>query len=93
MSHKKDEPSLGPEHVSRINQVLLGSDVGETLRQDIVQLQIHVECIRQLFDKVLYPLEDFDDRYLPSDPTRHLAPEWHRFSEVRRATLAPPIFH
>lgn len=77
------DASLEPEKdIIQANHALLGVDVGETLKQDISELQEHVICITMLFKKVIGPLELFDNKYFPSAPARHLAPEWERFSSV-----------
>ncbi|EIW54672.1 uncharacterized protein TRAVEDRAFT_22594 [Trametes versicolor FP-101664 SS1] len=80
------DTSLEPERdIIQANHALLGTDVGETLKQDISELQEHVACITKLFKKVIGPLELFDDKYFPSSPARHLVPEWERFSSVAYA--------
>ncbi|KAL1948630.1 hypothetical protein VTO73DRAFT_10436 [Trametes versicolor] len=75
------DASLEPgKDIIQANHALLGVDVGETLKQDISELQEHVARITMLFQKVIGPLELFDDKYFPSAPARHLGPEWERFS-------------
>ncbi|EIW54662.1 uncharacterized protein TRAVEDRAFT_50801 [Trametes versicolor FP-101664 SS1] len=82
MSLDSPLPSPGLGQATHLNVALQKDSIGEMIKQEITQLRQHIGTIRELFRKVVGPLEEFDDEYLGSDPSTQLAPEWESLQKL-----------
>lgn len=86
MSLDSPLPRPGLGQATQLDVALKKDSIGEMIKQEITQLRQHIGTIRELFRKVVGPLEEFDDEYLGSDPSRQLAPEWESLQKVYPAS-------